>query len=185
MRQEITRLYDITRRILNFARPHPASRQRVLITEIIEEVLMLAGKQLQRDRIEVINDWRDVPPVLGSPDQLIQVFLNLVINAIEIVPPDGQLHIAIYPEGEHQVAISFTNNGPTIPPEVLPHIFEPFYTTKSEGSGLGLWVSHSLIQQHGGSLIAENLGSDQGVVFTINLPAAPTLRLANDGSNSN
>ncbi|MBI1882283.1 MAG: PAS domain S-box protein [Chloroflexi bacterium] len=181
MRHEIGRLNDITRRILNFARPQPASRRKVLVTDILEEVLTLAGKQLQRYKIEVIRDWRDVPAVLAAPDQLMQVFLNLVINTIEVVPPNGRLHIAVYPEGD-QVAISFTNNGPAIPPEILSHIFEPFFTTKADGSGLGLWVSHNLIQQHGGSLVVENLGSDQGVVFTINLPAAPSPRLAHDES---
>lgn len=173
MRQEIERLTNITRRILNFARPQSASRQKTSVTELLEEVLILAGKQLQQRGIQIITDWRDVPPVSAAPGQLTQVFLNLVINALEVIPPNGQLHIAVYREGDGEVAISFTNSGPTIPPEILPHIFEPFFTTKPEGSGLGLWVSHSLVQQHGGSLIAENLGSDRGVVFTVNLPAAP------------
>ena len=152
------------------------------MAELLEEVLILAGKQLQQQSIQIVTDWRDVPRVLAAPGQLTQVFLNLVINAIEVVPANGQLHIAVYPEGD-EVAISFTNSGPIIPPEILPHIFEPFFTTRSEGSGLGLWISHSLVQQHGGSLIAENLGSDQGVIFTINLPAAPIIG-AEDGKSN-
>jgi PAS domain S-box-containing protein len=184
MRQEIERLHNITRRILNFARPQSASRQKTSVTELLEEVLILAGKQLQQHYIQIITDWRDVPPVLAAPGQLTQVFLNLLINAIEVIPPNGKLHIAVYREGDAEVAISFTNSGPTIPPETLPHIFEPFFTTKPEGSGLGLWVSHSLVQQHGGSLIAENLGSDQGVVFTVNLPAAPREGVEDGRSNA-
>ena len=97
--------------------------------------------------------------------------IDLVINAIEAIDNNGQLNIVIYPEKD-EVVISFTNTGPSIPPEILPIIFEPFLSTKPEGSGLGLWVSHGFIQQHGGSLSVENLTDDQGVIFTIKLPVS-------------
>ena len=135
----------------------------------MEEVLTLAGKQLQLNSIKVTKDFRQVPVVWGAPDQLLQVFLNIILNAYEVLPPNGQLHIAVFRDSE-QITISFTNDGPIIAPETLAHIFEPFFTTKPEGSGLGLWVSHNLIQQHGGMLTAQNLGKTHGVAFTINLP---------------
>lgn len=174
MRREVERLNETTRRVLDFARPHPTWQRRIFVTDLLQEVLALTGKQLQQSKIAVTTDFSEVPMVLAVPDQLAQIFLNLVINTIEAVPPEGQLHLSVYP-ADDQVVISFTNNGPIIPPEALPHIFEPFFTTKSQGSGLGLWVSHNLVQQHGGTLVARNLGAERGVNFIVTLPAATPL----------
>ncbi len=171
IRQEIERLRDTAQRVLNYAHPKPAPRQQVFVADLVQRVLALTNKKLVHRRIQVSTDLRDVPPVLAVPDHLTQIFMNLVINAIEAMADHGQLHIAIYPEG-NEVAISFTNNGPTISSEILSHIFDPFFTTKPEGSGLGLWISHSLVQQHAGSLTVENLGNQQGVIFTVKLPSA-------------
>ncbi|MFN8453413.1 MAG: PAS domain S-box protein [Anaerolineae bacterium] len=177
--REVERLNETTRRVLDFARPQLVLRRRVLVADLLREVLALTGKQLQQSKIKVVTDFREAPMVLAVPDQLIQVFLNLVINAIEVMTQEGQLHLSVYPE-EDQVVISFVNSGPIIPPEILPHIFEPFFTTKSQGSGLGLWVSHNLIHQHGGLLTAANLGDEFGVVFTVALPAAAPLELKDE-----
>lgn len=179
MRREVDRLNETTRRILDFARPHPVLRRRIFVTNLVHEVLALTGKQLQQSRITVTTDFGEAPMVLAAPDQLTQVFLNMVINAIEAIPAEGKLHLSVYSKN-NQAVISFVNNGPLIPPEVLPHIFEPFFTTKPQGSGLGLWVSYNLIQQHGGSLTATNLGDERGVEFTIILPAATPLDLRDE-----
>lgn len=175
MSREVERLNQTAQRVLDFARPQPAARRRIFVTDLLQEVLALTGKQLQQSKITVTTDFGEVPMVLAAPDQLTQVFLNLVINAIEALPSEGQLHLSAYSKDD-QVMISFVNNSPIIPPEVLPHIFEPFFTTKPQGSGLGLWVSYNLIQQHGGSLIAKNLGDERGVDFTITLPVAALLK---------
>lgn len=168
VRHQIERLHATTRRVLNFARPKPAPRQRVSVIRTMRQILVLASTQLHRKDIQVTTDVPSVvPPVLASPDQLEQVLLNLVINAIEQMPAKGHLRIAIYEEN-NQVVISVISNSPPIPSEVLPHIFEAFFTTKPGGSGLGLWISHGLIQQHEGSLTAENL--PDGVMFTVRLP---------------
>ena len=179
IRQEIERLSDVTRRILNYARPQSAQCRLVSVAELVEQVLMLARKRLQQSKIQTIVDLQDVPPVIAAPGQLTQVFLNLVINAAEAMPDGGLLQIELCLSYE-QIVVSFTNNGPSISPDALPHIFEPFYTTKPEGNGLGLWVSHSLIQQHAGSLTVKNLDNDQGVVFVVQLPLAfePELEVA-------
>jgi signal transduction histidine kinase len=170
IRHEIERLNQISQRALNFANPKAAPPRPVSVVKLVQEVLTLAGKQLEYSHIHVSTEFQPVPSVFAVPDQLSQVFLNLVINALEASSgSDGRLHVAVQPEGDY-IAIAFSNDGPKIPSEHLARIFEPFFTTKIEGSGLGLWVSYTLVQQQGGSLTVENRTDAQGVTFTVKLP---------------
>lgn len=171
IRYEIKRVRDIAQNVLNFANPKPAPRQEISVTQLVKRALLLANKRLEQHSIQVTTNFQTVPTVMAASDQLAQVFLNLVINASDALPNEGRLDVAIYADGQ-DVAISFTNTGPVIPPEILTTIFEPFFTTKPEGSGLGLWISHSIVQQHAGVLTVENLSDQAGVIFTVKLPAA-------------
>ncbi len=172
IRHQMTRISEITKQVLNFARPQPASYQKIHPGDLIEQVLLLVRKELERHSFQVtITPTPNLSAIIGSSDQLTQVFLNIIINALEASPQGGRLNIALYAE-QDDVVISFTTDGPAIPIDALPHIFEPFFTTKIDGSGLGLWICHSIVQQHGGSLTAENLTNNQGVVFVIRLPQA-------------
>lgn len=166
---QIERMSDITQQVLDLAKPKAVTRQMVSVTDLVQHVLKLAKKRIEQNNIYVSLETQEVPPVMAVASQLNQVFLNLIINAMEVIPPNGQLHISIYEE-EQDVAISFINEGPAIPSEIRPHIFDPFFTTKSEGSGLGLWISHSIIQQHNGTLMVKTLTDDEWVVFTVKLP---------------
>jgi len=169
IRQEIGRLSEITQRVLNFARPAVAQPRPVSIAELVSQTLALTSKQLQRRRVQAATDIPESLQVLAVPDQLVQVFLNLVINAVEAMQDHGHIQITARAEGPRGV-VSFANDGPTIPPEHLSRIFEPFFTSKPEGTGLGLAVSHNLVQQHGGTLTVKNQPNGKGVVFTIGLP---------------
>jgi PAS domain S-box-containing protein len=172
IRQQIELLHNAAYNILNYAKPKKKPLHPVAVGDLINEVLSLTGKLLEQSRIRVELDFQDVPPVLIAPAPLTQVFLNLVINAIESTSHegDGLLHVKLRADDD-QVFVSFMSNGPVIPPKDLPHIFEPFYTTKLEGSGLGLWVSYNLVEQYDGKIMAENLPDEQGVVFTISFPS--------------
>jgi PAS domain S-box-containing protein len=171
VQRDIERLMALTGRILDFARPSQIERQPTSVAEVVRYALALAGKQLQRSHIRLSVDLPDdLPPVSASRDHLAQVFLNLIINAIEAMPAGGELSIAARLAGE-QLELAFTDSGPGISPEALATIFEPFYTEKEGGTGLGLTVSRSIIQQHGGTITAGNVAS--GAVFTITLPVAP------------
>ena len=134
IRRQIERVTDITRHVLNFTRPQLQPRQGIAVVDCIQEVLILTRKQLEQNKIDVVLDSQpNIPLVLAAPQQLTQVFLNLIINAIEArTNHNDRLNITIYREDD-EVVISFTNTGAAIPPEILPHIFEPFFTTKSEG----------------------------------------------------
>ncbi len=108
--------------------------------------------------------------VQTAPDQLGQVFLNLVVNAIEAMSQGGTLRIEARSNGE-MIETRFMDNGPGIPPDELPHIFEPFYTTKAEGTGLGLAVSFTIIERQRGTIEVDSRPG-QGTTFVIRLPKA-------------
>ncbi len=169
--QEIERLSEVTERVLNFAHPPRIPRRAVSVADLIQQTLTLAGKHLQHSRVRVTTDLQDLSPVFVAPEQMTQVFLNLALNAIEEMHEGGNLKISLRRE-EDFAAVSFANDGPIIPSDAMPHIFEPFFTTKPDGSGLGLSVSQRLVQQQGGSIAVENLGSARGVAFTVRLPFA-------------
>jgi PAS domain S-box-containing protein len=168
---EIERLMDLTHRILDFARPPQLDQRPASVVGVVRHALILADKQLQESEIEVGADLPDgLPPVLASPDHLAQVFLNLIINAIEEMPGGGGLHI-VARQVDDGLEVSFADEGPGIPPDDLPMIFEPFFTTKEDGSGLGLSVSYSIVEQYGGTISARNR-AEGGAVFTVTLPVA-------------
>ncbi len=174
VRTEIDRLKTLTHRILDFARPPRLERHMVQVTDILQTTLAFAGKQLQHSRIQISTDLAaDLPQISGASASLSQVFLNLILNAAEAMPEGGQLLISARAE-EEQIRITFTDSGPGLTYDVQQQIFEPFFTTKTDGTGLGIPISHSIIQQHGGKLLAENAPSG-GACFIILLPIAPPL----------
>jgi len=140
--------------------------------------LSLLDEPLRKAVIYVTTDFPpDLPLLFGSPQQIGQVLLNLVINAVEAMPQGGVLHITASTEpafeaGKETLSLTLSNNGPPIPPENIERIFDPLFTTKPGGTGLGLFVAHNIIQQHGGALRVENLEGGQGVAFTLTLPVA-------------
>ncbi len=176
VRQEIDRLNGVNQRILNYISTRKSPLQLVSLAELIALVLVLVNKRAQQSKVRITTDLKNVPTVLAEPGPLTQVFLNLTINAIESIGETGLLHITLYSEGD-QIVVSFMNDGPPIPPSILPQIFDPFFTTKPEGTGIGLWICQSLLQQYGGSIEAKNLRNDQGVVFIIRFPVVPDLKV--------
>jgi two-component system NtrC family sensor kinase len=184
-RSEVERLAAIVRRMRDFYRPAREGLRSTDVNAVLQNVLELAGKQLQHSHVTVERDWMaDLPMIQANPDYLKQVFLNLVLNAIDAmaVPPGegtqgGTLCVRTaldqMPAADNRslpaVRIEFSDTGEGIPPEILPHIFEPFVTTKKTGTGLGLSISYGLIEAHGGHI---TVTSQRGVgtTFTILLP---------------
>jgi two-component system NtrC family sensor kinase len=114
----------------------------------------------------------DLPFVEADADELKQVFLNLILNAVEAMPEEGVLTIASFKGGDDQVGIAFEDTGVGIPSENLPYLFEPFFSTKEEGTGLGLSISYMLIERHGGKITVTSQ-VHHGTTFTVWLPALP------------
>ncbi len=176
--EEIERISVIVRRMRDFYRPTREEKLPLDLHALLENVLALAGKQLQHSQIIVEKNWgSDLPTLLANANHLKQVFLNLLLNAIDAMPEGGTLSISTqiqllargYEAPIPAVCIIFRDTGKGIPPDVLPHLFEPFFTTKDHGSGLGLSISYGIIQAHHGEITATSqLG--QGSAFTIWLP---------------
>jgi PAS domain S-box-containing protein len=175
LEREVERLDETTRRVLGFARPAPDVLAPASLTGILEQTLALSRNYLRNQRVEILTDFpADLPPVLVAAGQLIQVFLNIILNAVHAMEGKGRLEIRIRHRGK-RAEISFTNDGPPIPAEYLPRIFDPFFTTRAEGTGLGLSISHAILQRHHGAIQVANLPHRKGVRFTIELPFAPVI----------
>jgi signal transduction histidine kinase len=170
---DVQRIKRIVSNLLDFARPAQATPAAVDVNTIMNEVLALANKQLKVAGIRLNTTFGTVRKVRGSADQLKQVFLNLVVNAMDAMADmgrNGELNVTTREDGE-SVVVVVADNGIGIPADKLHQVFDPFFTTKPNGTGLGLSVSHSIIQGHGGEITVESNAS-AGSVFSIRLPAS-------------
>jgi len=167
---EVQRIKSIVSRLLDFARPGNSEHTLVDVHELVNEVLILTAKQLERAHVSVYTDLSDAPPVSGNSTQLKQVLLNLVLNAMEAMPDGGDLGVSVYGEGGGTV-IAVRDTGVGMDEETVAHIFDPFYSTKDEGTGLGLAVTYGIVEGHGGTIQVES-HPGQGTCFTLWLPGA-------------
>lgn len=167
------RASEIVNSLLSFSRTASNDFAPVSLTETLEETLSLAAPQLRKASVRVETEFDPgLPTVRGAGNKLQQVFLNLILNARDAMPGGGVLRVEARKSGGASVEIVVSDTGVGIPQEKLGKIFDPFFTTKaaSGGTGLGLAVSYGIIQEHGGSLSAENSPSGKGARFTIELP---------------
>ncbi|MGH2599213.1 MAG: ATP-binding protein, partial [Dehalococcoidia bacterium] len=178
--KETARVSTIIRQMLGFYRT-VTTMTHTNVNAVIDEAIALLERQMRQRRItfEMDLDQR-LPPVRASADQLKQVFLNLFLNAQEAMPDGGTIRVSTRRARESdtefitagkQVLVQVQDSGTGIAEENLRHIFEPFFSTKREGkgTGLGLWVSQGIIQQHGGQMKVRSR-SGRGTTFTIALP---------------
>jgi PAS domain S-box-containing protein len=171
--EELRRVARIVAQLRDMYRPSmPEEMQHANVNALLKQVLTLSRKRCEEQGVEVV--WQmvpDLPSFLVVPDQIRQVFLNLVLNAIDAMPQGGRLHIrATGTDRPIGIRISFTDSGMGIAADVLPHIFDPFYSTKPSGLGLGLFISKDIVEQHGGRIEVEREEAE-GTTFTVWLPA--------------
>jgi signal transduction histidine kinase len=169
---ETARAAQILHDLLAFSHQHPPSRQPCALAEQVTRVLELARYDLQQARVTVETDLVDTAPVWADASQLQQVLLNIVQNASQAMAGHGgERRLLVRARStESGGRIEVLDSGPGLPAAVLPRIFDPFFTTKpaGEGTGLGLWIAYSIIEQHGGRLTAENR-PEGGAAFIIEL----------------
>ncbi|HEX4744450.1 MAG TPA: ATP-binding protein [Candidatus Limnocylindria bacterium] len=177
-RKETERMSRILRQMLGFYRP-AAAMQPTDVNALIDEAEALVAKRLRDRKVRLAKELdRELPQIIASADQLKQVILNLILNGAESMAEGGTITVstAVYRDAgarflrSDAIQIQIRDTGSGIAEEHMPHIFEPFFSTKGEkGTGLGLWVSNGIIQSHGGSLqVRSRVG--QGTTFSITLP---------------
>ena len=165
---------EIFRRLRNFARKGAAPRQRVKLRDVIDEVAGFIRAEIRQNQIGVsLEIARNLPRVRVDPIQIEQVMLNLVRNGLDAMAglPEERRRLVIR-AGRHQrraVRVCISDGGRGCPAETADRLFEPFYTTKPNGLGIGLGISQSLIEAHGGRLWLE-ANSEQGATFCFTLP---------------
>lgn len=166
---QLTRIAGIIERMRDFYRPPRGDLALYDINQLLEETLALAGFNLRHGAIQMIfTPAPELPPVLCNGDQLRQVFLNLVLNAIEAMPEGGTLTVRTQ-AGPTVAVIEIQDTGIGIPDDIRTHLFEPFFTNKSNGTGLGLSISAHIVTQHGGHIDVES-APGLGSTFRVVLP---------------
>lgn len=172
---ELGRIARIITRMRDFYRPTRAELAPTNVNKILMETVELVQTHLRHNQIGITHELApDLPLSTAHADQLRQVFLNLMLNACDAMPNGGVLHLATQllrptATGPARVNIRITDTGIGIAPEHLPHLFEPFYTTKPHGTGLGLAISAHIITQHDGQIQVES-SVGEGATFVITLP---------------
>ena len=185
--REGARLNGLVGDFLQFARPRSPELLLTPPREIIESVVKLTGKQAAQSLVQIeVNVADDLPAVMPAVmmdgEQMKQVLLNLILNAIDAMPGGGRLIISANRRGE-ELEIIVRDNGKGIDPAVRDKLFSPFVTTKARGTGLGLAIAHRLVSQHGGHITAGD-AEGGGAVFQILLPLQRVLtkEYANDST---
>jgi two-component system, NtrC family, sensor kinase len=174
-RQGVKRVADIVQNLRGFARLDQAAVERVDLHDAITSSLEMIRGRLGRRHIVVEQQFGDVPRVLCAPAQVNQVFLNLLVNALQAIEATskggGRIEIRTRAVGDEAI-VEVADDGCGIPAELLPRIFDPFFTTKvvGEGTGLGLSISHGIVSDHGGRIEVESTPG-QGSRFRVILPA--------------
>ncbi len=173
--RECERARDIVRNLLDFARESDVELTPLDVEQLVGDTLQLASNHVKLANVKVQGEVEEnVPPVYGDRHQLTQVFLNLVLNALDAMPDGGVLTITLEKSADRSfVHVRFADTGIGIPEQQLGKIFDPFFSTKKQarGTGLGLSVSLGIIEQHGGDIRVESeVGS--GTTFTVSLPVA-------------
>jgi signal transduction histidine kinase len=171
--QEIRHIDTIVQNFLEFSRPPKLMMQPVSPSAVVDNALQLLSHRLKSYGVEVrVTRPARLPEVMGDPEQLKEVLVNLIINACEEMKEGGTIMIEerLFGQRPHQFAVlSLSDSGPGIPDELKEKVFQPFFTTKDEGTGLGLSIASRIIDEHGGRLSLES-GSARGATFVITLP---------------
>ncbi len=178
--KEAKRINEIVEQLVRLAHPAPANYQPTSIRKVIDERLAFLSGELHKKSIKIARNYvEETPEICADEDGLKQVFLNLFLNSIESMDKGGTLTITT--SNSHrdkeglisnggELIIEIRDTGKTIPPDILPKIFDPFFSTKETGMGLGLAVVHRIIGDHGGSIEAKETGVGKGTCFCLRLP---------------
>ncbi len=172
MEQETLRVRKIIRNLLDFARQKPSWMQPADIARPLREAVALVQGMANKASVSIHEDYPPAPVTVNMDhNEMKQVFINIINNAIQAMPRGGDLRIRLDGSGDHEMAVEFADTGVGIAPEQQGKIFEPFFSTKDNGAGtgLGLSISYRIVKNHGGRIVAES-EVGRGTVFRVFLP---------------
>lgn len=167
---EIERVERLINSLLNYSSPVRVYFRLGDLNIVANDVVLLMRRECERQKVIVKLETGELPSFHFDPEKIKQALINLVRNALEAMPGGGDIRISTTADSEYAI-VSVTDNGPGIPPENLPLIFEPFFTSKGAGTGLGLSITQRLIEEHHGQIHVEN-SIDNGTCFAIRIPLA-------------
>jgi signal transduction histidine kinase len=172
--EEVDRIRNLISELLSFARSSEATMQNVTVQDVIGRIVVLMTPQAREKRISLIVDSLPIDPIViqGDPDQLVQVLMNLVLNAIQATPENGYVRIdlkSVENEDELFCELVVSDTGPGISADVRESIFNPFFTTKESGTGLGLAMAYQIVSDYGGTIVVD-VGAAEGASFRVRLP---------------
>jgi len=166
---EIDKIKALVLRFLQFARPREPEFSPVRLDEILSRIASLMRPQAQINGVDLTEQYDpQAGPVRADGAQIGQVFVNILLNAVEATPRGGEIRITTAPAGEGGIRVTIWNSGPGLPSELEERIFEPFFSTKPTGTGLGLSIARIIIDNHQGTLSAQGHG-EKGTSFIITL----------------
>jgi two-component system NtrC family sensor kinase len=173
IQEQVGRISKIIQTLLNMARPGKSQQVLVSLDSVIETTLAFLTEKFSRRGIEVESEIDSGPSVVGDPERLQQLFLNLFMNAVDAMPNGGRLRVTLKTTADDEIEIAVADDGQGIPERDLPRIFEPFFTSKEAGTGngLGLMVAKGIVKDHGGSMKVES-EQGHGTEFQILLPSS-------------
>lgn len=168
--RESERLNQIIKDFLEYARPAPLTLETVSVATTLEEVLVLFEQRARPGSLKIVREFSALLHWRVDPQQFKQVVWNLCLNAVEAMPDGGELRVGAAAASGQMLAVWVSDTGAGIAADDLPHVFEPFFSTKAEGTGLGLALVHRIVQEHGGEIDVRSTPG-LGTTFTIMLPA--------------
>jgi signal transduction histidine kinase len=168
--EEIHRINEIVDQFLRFAKPAPPLLKKADVISIFEETLQLLRPQIEKQGIVIQKEFQPLPPILMDREQMKQVILNLLLNAVQAMPKGGHLSVKGHiPKGDRWIKLSIQDSGVGISGEDINKLFDPFFSAKEGGMGLGLSIAHRIIDQHHGKIEVES-SPGEGTLFTVWLP---------------
>ena len=170
MKDEIRRLSELVQSFLNYGKPIEIHPSPANIRALVDSVLALSESKMRAQGVQLVEEINGVPTMLNVDAEKIRMcFVNVIANAIQAMPDGGELRIEFH-QIEDRLVITFKDNGAGIDPDVAKRVFEPFFTTKREGIGLGLFLSRSIVERHGGTISIAPLEGEHGTIVTFTFP---------------
>jgi two-component system NtrC family sensor kinase len=169
----IRKVDDVIKGLLDFATPKEPVLVRGSVNKVLEEALFFSAPQAQESQITIEKSLgKALPSVLLDQEQIKRVFINIILNALQAMPRGGELRIRTTRSAEGRVMVRLMDTGVGIPPAILKRIFDPFFTTKSQGAGLGLSISRTILEKHHATITCDSQ-EGKGTTFTILFPCPP------------